>query len=101
MTCYVRVRIELLVLQERNRLHGTPSTLSLNADRTQILPITDRLNNSKGPLWFQATVQFLELKTGQPEFSNGTRGFGKGATHHANVNEPRTAPGSPTDGRLC
>ena len=83
-------------------MHGTPSTLSLNADRTQILPITDRLNNSKGPLWFQATVQFLEFKTkANANFQKGPEASERAPIYHANVNEQRTAPGSPTDGRLC
>jgi hypothetical protein len=60
------------------------STLSLNADRTQILTITDRLNNSEGPKWFQSLVQFV-----------GTQKDRLRPTYHAKVNEPRTSPGSP------
>ena len=63
--------IEFLVWQERNRLDGTPSTLSLNADWTQILTIRTVLIIPKHRCGFRLRFNFWNLKRANPNFQKG------------------------------
>jgi hypothetical protein len=73
-----------------------PSTLSLNADRTQILTITDRLNNSEGPKRFSELGSIVGTQKGRNQnYQKGSVASERTPAYHANLTRTARSAGKP------